>query len=616
MTELFIDGVAVVLPKGFSVQVKRENPFVTKNGEYTYDITLDLTNATNAELYAHINRLNVTQTLKSKRTAVLVADNRVYCNGTEIITGWTENTVAIQVASGNSELNYFVGYDLMISFLKMKSSVVSATTDEMTLEEMAKMSYPSSDYCLATVYNRTADYHLNEWRYLQVDTDTDNQREVLRLEGKRIPQPFLCAYIREILRAIGYELEVNQLENTDYTQLYVCHVEETMEWNKMLPGVSVQNFLESVERLFNMVFVVDNRKRNARLLFRSSYFVAAGTAHVQQVEDVYEVEVEEAEIEDNANSTIRYNLPDNVFWHWHCLPKEILGKAIRKDIPASFATDAYTLYNRLERWFGSVENRRKDTLFYDVKTDRHIIFTGMASETSSVPYFRVANDFPQLEREDATVELELKMVPVEFAEIIHVNSVGGREYWFQPAIDGLSGSTAEGESDEPISLGDLLNGDVSADDSEEKLQNISVAMYGVLGKEKRPLPYSYIDEYMIDDRAWMEKANSEGTSLRLQCLDEKFYQGGFDIDFTKAVKVRSHDANVYNAMLVFEIRNKRYICKDMEFTLDAYGRKGTWTGTFYPIRISDTEADVRWILTDGKWRDGGVWLDNGRWLDG
>ena len=60
----------------------------------------------------------------------------------------------------------------------------------------------------------------------------------------------------------------------------------------------------------------------------------------------------------------------------------------------------------------------------------------------------------------------------------------------------------------------------------------------------------------------------------------------------------------------------RYVCKEMEFTLDAFGRKGAWTGTFYPIRISDTEADVRWILADGRWRDGGVWLDNGRWLDG
>ena len=37
MTELFIDGVSVVLPAAVEIQVKRENPFFTKNGEYTYD---------------------------------------------------------------------------------------------------------------------------------------------------------------------------------------------------------------------------------------------------------------------------------------------------------------------------------------------------------------------------------------------------------------------------------------------------------------------------------------------------------------------------------------------------------------------------------------------------
>lgn len=58
MTELYIDGTSVVLPADFSTSVKRENPFFTKNGEYTYDITLQLSNSINADLYAHLNRLN------------------------------------------------------------------------------------------------------------------------------------------------------------------------------------------------------------------------------------------------------------------------------------------------------------------------------------------------------------------------------------------------------------------------------------------------------------------------------------------------------------------------------------------------------------------------------
>ena len=70
MTELFIDGVSVVLPAAVEIQVKRENPFFTKNGEYTYDIELALTNAVNARLYNHLHRLNSIKEVKTKHTVV------------------------------------------------------------------------------------------------------------------------------------------------------------------------------------------------------------------------------------------------------------------------------------------------------------------------------------------------------------------------------------------------------------------------------------------------------------------------------------------------------------------------------------------------------------------
>ena len=57
------------------------------------------------------------------------------------------------------------------------------------------------------------------------------------------------------------------------------------------------------------------------------------------------------------------------------------------------------------------------------------------------------------------------------------------------------------------------------------------------------------------------------------------------------------------------------MCKTIESILDRNGRKGPWKGTFYPIKLNDIEAQKRWILDDGKWRDGGVWIENGRWLD-
>jgi hypothetical protein len=42
MTELYIDGQPVVLPDSFIIKIVHENPFLEKNGEYTYDVTLSL----------------------------------------------------------------------------------------------------------------------------------------------------------------------------------------------------------------------------------------------------------------------------------------------------------------------------------------------------------------------------------------------------------------------------------------------------------------------------------------------------------------------------------------------------------------------------------------------
>ena len=56
--------------------------------------------------------------------------------------------------------------------------------------------------------------------------------------------------------------------------------------------------------------------------------------------------------------------------------------------------------------------------------------------------------------------------------------------------------------------------------------------------------------------------------------------------------------------------------RDVEETLTAEGRQKRWKLTCYPITITDTALENRWVLTDSVWDDGGAWLDDGRWLDG
>lgn len=625
MTELIIDGVQAVLPKDFSIQVKRENPLITKNGEYTYDITLQLSNPTNAELYKHLNRLNSVQEVKSKRSAILIADNRVYCNGTEIITGWTDDTVSIQIASGNSELNYFIGSSLQIEFLKMRSTVpgfdggeASGTQD---LQKYIQQVYPEVDYCLAPVFDQSTERIHNQW-CIKADAGVTNRRVDTDDMLDVTPQPYLCAYIKNLLEALGYELAVNQLENTPYKDLYICHTEPTNDWSKMLPGWSVKDFLEQVEQLFNAVFLVDNRKRTAKLLLRGSYFSGNAGVHVQQVEDVYEAEIEEPDTEDPTASDVMYKFPDTEFWRWRCLSETVQKTAKKDTIPADYVPSRY---ERIQEWFMDAAHQRTDTIYQDLIDGREYLYLRNHAGWENRPDYVMVNEFKNLERENAATTLELEMMPVELvaSEINRYQSgdplrVSGIKIYL-PAISG-------GNSEDNPSTGQTLE-EMITNNTHETSSNkngICLAFYSGLTEVKAlggllyPFPRPYIDEYIADaDSGYSEyyQTNAVGASLRLSAMDGQFYQTAYDIDYTRAVKVRSYDPNVYTANLVFEIRNKRYICKEIEYTIDADGRKGAWTGTFYPIRISDTEADLRWILADGKWRDGGVWLDNGRWLD-
>ena len=619
MTELFIDGTSVVLSKDFNIQVKRENPLFTKNGEYTYDITLPLDNATNAELYGHLNRLNSTQAVSTDRRAVLVADNRVYCNGTEIITGWTENTVSIQIASGNSELNWLIGADLQVSFLEMKQTEVPE--DAEAKKAILPLAFPDTEYCLAPVIDQGSGYTYNLWMLM-----TGEEQPLVQGETTYIAQPYLCAYVKEVLKGIGYTLTTNELESTVFKDVYIVHAQNTGQWAKMLPGWSVRDFLEQVEQLFDMVFVVDNKRREAALVFKGQFLDGGHTVHVQPVEDVYESETEEdTETEDLADSNISYALPDDEFWKFACLSEEVKKVARQEEIPEDF--DGKNT-DRILAWFNNESHRRTDTLYKDNLTGRKYLYLGLQhEEVQGGTEFVMVDQFAQLQRTDATAMVELETQPATLADgtVRKYDGYDDQEPTMVtiqfPAIG--EGSGTEEPSDE-VSLPDIIRG--GAADSSSSKSSLSLAIYSGLSdirvdRESFQYPIPYIDEYRRREtyhegvQTTYVRTNSVGASLRLSTLDQLIYQSSYDIDYRHAIKMTCHDPNLYDARYIFEIRNKRYVCREMEFTLDANGRKGAWTGTFYPIRISDTEADARWILTDGRWRDGGVWLDNGRWLD-
>lgn len=609
MTNLYIDGIAVVLPSEFSITVKQENAFFTKNGEYTYDIELSLLVPENAKLYGFLNRLNITDRPSTKRKAVLVADNRVYLNGTEIITGWTDERVSIQLVSGNSELNYFVGSDELISTLEMKET--NPVVNGSVSTDYVKKTYPDVDYNLMMTYDSLHQVDKNIWLYRLYNNDINNpyagyivQKENIQ-PYDYIPQPYLCAYMRELLKALGYTLEYNAIEDTPYKSVYIVHVCETYKWNEMLPGWTAKDFLQNIETMFNGSFLIDHRTKKVSFLLNVSYLPKVRNVHLQNVVDAYTVEVEEEEESDAVNSTIKYKLPSSEYYKMRCLPDVVKEAAKHKVIDEG-----------LFAFFGKPENQVTDTIFDYQSVNRKIIYLEGSGIMSNL---EMVDELASLVRENAESELELEFVPAELTErAFYIEGIDpGGFYFGQYYIPSVSVSDDEPDETTYDSIHNMVN---NLSEKKESKSNIFLAFFrglnpvqiGVMPANSYPL--AFIDRF-FPTTSWPATLPSDYPTFNLVEMEKYFYSNAYKIDRKNAIKITCYDSNLYPASSVFEIFNRRYLAKEIEYTIGPNGRTQAWTGTFYPASISDTEVQQRWILSDGKWRDGGVWLDNGRWLD-
>lgn len=609
MTNLYIDGIAVVLPSEFSITVKQENAFFTKNGEYTYDIELSLLVPENAKLYGFLNRLNITERPATKRKAVLVADNRVYLNGTEIITGWTDTKVSIQLVSGNSELNYFVGSDELISTLEMKETnpVVSGSVST----DYVKKTYPDVDYNLMMTYDSLHQVDKNIWLYRLYNNDVNNpyagyivQKEDIQ-PYDYIPQPYLCAYMRELLKALGYTLEYNAIEDTPWKSVYIVHVCETYKWNEMLPGWTAKDFLQNIETMFNGSFLIDHRTKKVSFLLNVSYLPKVSNVHLQNVVDAYTVEVEEEEEADAINSTIKYKLPSTEYYKLRCLPDVVKEAAKTKVID-----------DGLFAFFGKPENQVTDTIFDYQSENRKIIYL---EGSGIMSHLEMVDELASLVRENAESELELEFVPAELVErAFYIEGIDpGGFYFGQYYIPSVSVSDDEPDETTYDSIHNMVN---NLSEKTESKSNIFLAFFrglnpvqiGVMPANSYPL--AFIDRF-FPTTSWPVTLSADYPTFNLVEMEKYFYSNAYKIDRKNPVKITCYDSNVYPASSVFEIFNRRYLAKEIEYTIGPNGRTTAWTGTFYPASLPDTEVDKRWILADGKWRDGGVWLDEGRWLD-
>lgn len=601
MTRLFINGEEVALPEDFELDYYGQNPFFTKNGEYTYDLDINLNISINAKLYQSMHRADVSKR-PTNRNAVLVCGARQVIKGTEVILSIDDNIAKIQIVAGNSELNYLSAGKRTLRELDL-GNIPPLTTD-MAKVTLGKF-YPDTNYVVCPVVKEKGDYDSsisggeytakNDILYNELNWDTRNGYNYV--EGTLlVAQPFLLYYVDKVITALGYTITENVLlDNEVARRLIVVNGVNTTDLNKILPKWRVDEFLTEIERSFNVLFFVNQINRTVQILNVADFYKDNEVIQIDNDQLIDEVEKKYDQTESLyvTYNNVAYNLPSGRWYSYQNVDQEILDKSTTVNV-ANFA---------------QIKMFIKDnpyTVIHDQSTNLDYVFALVQGATSYVT-LEIIDTLKGIEDEDSDNDCELKIVPAEiYAKNTRLQRAdfGGSKYydgWITAATPVVN-NVASTETQEYI-YQEIENG-VTKEETEDS--HIFVAIY--LGPrpylyssyyqnqevpqpvlDKMNIPQSIIQPYFIhynraaQDRKLAKVANDKFTlALRGEFgLYNTLYTGNIQVDTKTEYVFRFVTTGVYDPKSVFLIANKKFYCKELHYKITPEGLDKIVEGTFY-----------------------------------
>lgn len=612
MTQLFIDGQEVVLPENFSCKSISENPFFTKSGDYTLNIRISLENPINSTIYKHTHRINSLARF-DKRSAILVSDNEVIIKGDEVILNYSNKDVEIQIVAGNSSLNYLIGNDRKLRDLNLGSAVIDKTKIVSNLTK----NYPEVDFQLLPFYDPNSDFFgnwytrywdstLNRFRVIYAYDGVFKSRmisgsnERYKYENYR-PQPFLCGIIRKIFHSIGYYLDNALDEHPIFKFAYIVHAYDTLEFAKMLPDWTVNQFMEEVENLFDCTVIVDNNSMGAKIVFNYDFYKTSNENSITMLND-YEVQIEETDEKMQYEKNISYNLSDNQYYAYQSLPSGLI-KTLQ-------VVDNYTGTDQqiIENIASTIKSRTPEIVRSD---SRKLHKSGSLQFIEYVEYDKViaktVNDYLPLKNNSSDSEdAKFNIVPAEFYSYYWQGYTAMTPWYLLlqiPVAKCVEPPLIINEVDNVVVnplIQDIIEGDSSYSETVSTNNQMTIAFYNSMysvsfnGGDPVPIsdnsfPLSYVRS--ISERVQLNQSNYHFFNsfngkfvnpLSLKFLQDEIYSKNEKIDRSKVYKLRFlNPGNKLDPKEIFVIGNRKFYCKKIERNVTMDGFDEIIEGEFY-----------------------------------
>jgi hypothetical protein len=621
MTELFINNTRCALPEDFSIDLLDENPFFTRSGQYTYNITLSLLPPTNARLYGHINRVNASS-MATGRSACIIANNRIVISGEEIILSVSESEVQIQIVAAESQINLLLSSDRSIRSFDY-GTIPTEETRWGPIYTITDPDYENIDrpWCRGLIYSSVIgstysnDLGLAYDRSLGKINCSDDT-----ILGKNYGQtiffhPFLRHIVHTVIEELGFTIDTSVFSTAPLAFIAIINTISTHNISKMLPDWTVAEFFEEIEKLFNIVFTVDPLTGHISISFRKDFYNSAAPVHIPDALDEFTCDVTDDNIPDYALANYGYDLTDESdYYYFQRLSSVITLTSPRIEVDTfadllaliAAAADPSTLKRNLYRVAAS------DSLYIVSNND------GL-----SASYFpKRVNILHNVQNNPDSDELDItfRIVPAPMRDCDYpVWKVDDDDICMNfrcqaPETDAAYDMDAWTDNDEdPVAIGDIeayVGNDVSdsAGQSQMKIaiycgtqmiypqgeeQLLPVPPVIQEGPRKLLAPVFCVDSLREFSRVaeipLINRQNGIFPALEFNLrLDHpqgmgQFYQSSIAADTSKTYTFRFPLRNGLDPRKPFVIRNRRFLCRQLKYVINPHGRDVIVEGQFHPV---------------------------------
>lgn len=417
MIELYINSEKVILPADFSMTFNEENPKFTKRGEYSFDITLSLENKINSRIFKHINRRNNITLMKEADALFLVDERRFYGMAVDIEN--SDVDVSFQFVSGNSEVN-FESTEKKIWQLDWGSE--TEITYAQALDSITAPSYLKKYVCAPVKFTNTVS---NSPLYGNTTHDFYDIENI-------IMNPYLLYYVNKLAELFGYVVSENDLNDDDLAKImYLPNRVSSLNYADALPDLSVSEFIQHIEELFNVSFNFSSRNRTLSIL-KFDINLSLKKRVSLMVEDSYN-----RDKDDSSNvfsfKKLKYNLAGSGVDNFIKLPEDVVTMSELVDVASMTYLKASL----------STADKNKFKIYRVATTGRKYIFGDIPEQnyyrqyvSGTGGYLYEVERFGDYERDgdEFDSEFELSIRPASIAPYSFIRNIGSGEEHYTTQI--------------------------------------------------------------------------------------------------------------------------------------------------------------------------------------